>query len=58
MSDFYDRFAAAASRLIDKPAPRVAVAVSGGADSLALTLLLQKFVSGQDGALMAFTVDH
>lgn len=57
-SDFDDIFTAAASRLIGKSPPRVAVAVSGGADSLALTLLLQKFVSARGGALIAFTVDH
>ncbi len=38
--------------------PRLAVAVSGGPDSLALTLLLADWVAGQGGELLAFTVDH
>jgi tRNA(Ile)-lysidine synthase len=38
--------------------PRVAVAVSGGSDSLALTLLLHDWVRRQRGALTALTVDH
>ncbi|MBL0941165.1 MAG: tRNA lysidine(34) synthetase TilS [Alphaproteobacteria bacterium] len=38
--------------------PVVAVAVSGGIDSLCLTLLLQKWVQEQQGHLIALTVDH
>lgn len=38
--------------------PEIAVAVSGGADSLALTLLLQDWVAVRGGRLFAFTVDH
>jgi tRNA(Ile)-lysidine synthase len=41
-----------------EPAPRVAVAVSGGADSMALTLLLDGWARQQGGRIVAFTVDH
>ena len=39
-------------------APHVAVAVSGGADSLALTILLANWVRHINGTLTALTVDH
>lgn len=38
--------------------PRFAVAVSGGPDSLALTLFLKAWIEERQGALHAFTVDH
>lgn len=38
--------------------PRLAVAVSGGADSLALTLLADGWARGQGGSVLALTVDH
>jgi tRNA(Ile)-lysidine synthase len=38
--------------------PIVAVAVSGGADSLALTLLADHWARGQGGKILALTVDH
>ena len=41
-----------------EPGPRVAVAVSGGADSLALALLMQDWAAAQGGAVTALTVDH
>ncbi len=41
-----------------EPAPRIAVGVSGGADSLALTLLLHTWVESRGGGLTALTVDH
>ena len=41
-----------------EPAPQLAVGVSGGADSLALTLLLQAWVETKGGRLTALTVDH
>jgi tRNA(Ile)-lysidine synthase len=41
-----------------EPGPRIAVAVSGGADSLALALLLQDWAGGRGGAVAALTVDH
>ena len=41
-----------------EPQPHVAVAVSGGADSLALTFLLQDWAAARGGRLTAFTVDH
>ncbi|MCB5944892.1 tRNA lysidine(34) synthetase TilS [Acidocella sp. KAb 2-4] len=39
-------------------APRLAVAVSGGADSTALALLTQEFCAVQGGRLLALIVDH
>ncbi|WP_374650710.1 tRNA lysidine(34) synthetase TilS [Dongia sp.] len=38
--------------------PHIAVAVSGGADSLALMYLLHAWTRAQGGRLSAFTVDH
>ncbi len=39
-------------------APRLAVAVSGGADSLALCLLAQDWAAEHGGSVVALTVDH
>lgn len=39
-------------------APHVAVALSGGADSLALTLILKEWVKSRKGTLTALTVNH
>lgn len=39
-------------------APRLAVAVSGGADSLALALLAHDWAGERGGAVLALTVDH
>ncbi|MFD2233179.1 tRNA lysidine(34) synthetase TilS [Phaeospirillum tilakii] len=41
-----------------EPAPRLAVAVSGGADSLALTLLADSWARARGGTVTALTVDH
>src|SRR5579863_7592497 len=41
-----------------EPRPRVAVAVSGGADSMALTLLTERWARARGGVLTALTVDH
>lgn len=41
-----------------EPSPRVAVAVSGGADSLALALLAAHWCHDRGGTLVAVTVDH
>ncbi len=41
-----------------EPHPRIAVAVSGGADSLALSVLLHGWVRSRRGSLVALTVDH
>lgn len=38
--------------------PRLAVAVSGGADSMALALLAQEWVAKQSGTMVALHVDH
>jgi tRNA(Ile)-lysidine synthase len=41
-----------------EPAPRLAVAVSGGADSLALVLLAAEWARARGGDVVALTVDH
>ncbi len=41
-----------------EPAPHVAVAVSGGADSLALCLLVHAWALARGGRVTALTVDH
>ncbi|KJB89963.1 tRNA lysidine(34) synthetase TilS, partial [Skermanella aerolata] len=51
------------TRLMDRlgpfePSPRVAVGVSGGADSMALCLLLKSWTEDRSGSLLALTVDH
>ncbi len=52
-------FAAAMDRLGPfEPCPRLAVAVSGGADSMALVLLAAAWVEVRGGAVIALTVDH
>lgn len=38
--------------------PTIAVAVSGGSDSMALCLLAQKYLKARDGIVIALTVDH
>jgi tRNA(Ile)-lysidine synthase len=52
-------FAALMQRLAPfEPSPRLAVAVSGGADSMALTLLAHAWACAAGGAVTALTVDH
>jgi tRNA(Ile)-lysidine synthase len=41
-----------------EPAPHLVVAVSGGADSLALALLAQRWAEAAGGRVTALTVDH
>ncbi len=41
-----------------EPRPALAVALSGGGDSLALTLLLKDWTARRRGSLLALTVDH
>ncbi|HTW71293.1 MAG TPA: tRNA lysidine(34) synthetase TilS [Acetobacteraceae bacterium] len=41
-----------------EPAPRLAAAVSGGADSLALGILADRWVRDRGGTLLALVVDH
>lgn len=41
-----------------EPGPALAVAVSGGGDSLALTLLAQDWAAAHGGTVVALTVDH
>ena len=38
--------------------PKIAVAVSGGPDSIALVFLLQKWITKQKGSMVALIVDH
>lgn len=40
------------------PRPRLAVAVSGGGDSMALALLARRWIEDRDGELTALIVDH
>ncbi len=54
-----DRFALAMAALGPfERAPRLAVAVSGGSDSVALALLAADWARGQGGEAVALTVDH
>ena len=41
-----------------EPAPRLAVGVSGGADSLALVWLAHRWAKARGGSVLALTVDH
>jgi tRNA(Ile)-lysidine synthase len=41
-----------------EPAPRLAAGVSGGADSMALALLVRDWVRRRGGSLLALVVDH
>ena len=41
-----------------EPSPELAVAVSGGADSMALALLAQDWVRRRGGTIVALIVDH
>ncbi len=41
-----------------EPMPRLAVAVSGGADSLALAVLARRWVEGRSGSALALVLDH
>ena len=41
-----------------EPAPRIAVAVSGGCDSLALCLLAERWARARGGTVFGLTVDH
>ncbi len=54
-----EEFAGLMARLAPfEPDPRIAVAVSGGADSLALTVLLHDWARARGGTVTALTVDH
>jgi tRNA(Ile)-lysidine synthase len=58
-TDLTDRFVSEMDRLGPfEPRPRLAVAVSGGADSMALALLAREWVSRRGGEVLALTVDH
>ena len=41
-----------------EPSPRIAAAVSGGPDSMALALLASEWARGRGGSLLALLVDH
>lgn len=52
-------FSAAMTRLEPfEPAPRLAAAVSGGGDSMALALVARDWVRARGGSLLALVVDH
>ena len=58
-ADLAEPFSAAMDRLGPfEPAPRLAIAVSGGADSMALALLVQAWAARRGGTVLALTVDH
>jgi len=58
-ASLHDAFAAAMARLPPfEPAPALAAAVSGGADSLALALLARDWLAPRGGSLTALVVDH
>src|SRR5947209_4190437 len=55
----FDEFAAALDRIGGfERQPLVAVAVSGGPDSMALVLLADRWARERGGAVQALTVDH
>ncbi|EKN00048.1 tRNA lysidine(34) synthetase TilS, partial [Acidocella sp. MX-AZ02] len=51
-------FAAALSRLLPHSTPRLALGVSGGADSTALVLLADEYCRPRGGAVLALILDH
>ncbi|MEZ0225281.1 MAG: tRNA lysidine(34) synthetase TilS [Alphaproteobacteria bacterium] len=54
-----DLFALCMQKLgLDAPRPKIVVAVSGGGDSLALTLLMSQWMEKRGGEMLALTVDH
>ena len=55
---FIKAFDAQMSALLPDSPDKIAVAVSGGADSLCLTLLLKTWTDQKGISLLAFTVDH
>jgi tRNA(Ile)-lysidine synthase len=57
--DLTSRFIAEMARIGPfQPCPRLAVAVSGGADSMALAMLANQWAVREGGAVLALTVDH
>lgn len=57
--DILERFSSALSQLVvPTQVTSIAVALSGGADSLALTLMAQQWCTKRDITLVALTVDH
>jgi tRNA(Ile)-lysidine synthase len=55
-ASYFDRLMAGLGPF--EPSPRLAIAVSGGADSFALALLARDWVAAQGGAVLALVVDH
>ena len=54
-----EEFALSMKKLgIAETRPKIAVAVSGGGDSIALALLMQEWVGARGGEMLALTVDH
>ncbi len=59
MQDFLDKFATQMNNFYPfEQAPIIAVAISGGADSLSLLLLSYAWAKAQGGRVIALTVDH
>jgi tRNA(Ile)-lysidine synthase len=57
-SSLEDRFARTIEGLLGEKRPDLAIALSGGGDSLALAALLADWARGQDVRILALTVDH
>ncbi len=59
MNEATELFAQSMQKLgLDNVGQSIAVAVSGGGDSVALTLLMQEWTQSRKGFVRAFTVDH
>lgn len=58
-AEVYSHFHSVLKRILPpNNAPRLAVALSGGSDSMALTLMVKRFADEYSGQLLALTVDH
>lgn len=58
MEAVFTLFSAAMSALPLKPGTKIALAVSGGGDSMGMAVLMEKWVKSHGGTLLALTVDH
>ena len=56
-NNIFTRFNDQMSRIVDGES-KIAVAVSGGSDSLALSLLLNQWIKNKGGEIVCITIDH